>query len=89
MSWYVAEPKCYVRFGVYCLGALQFLFRYRKTGDIDASLEYLADKEYVLKKESPPYLEQERVRRYKLTPSGVDLPEGNVDADPGILLPRG
>ncbi|MDR2185443.1 MAG: hypothetical protein LBO80_07245 [Treponema sp.] len=69
---------------------LSIFFQYHKTGDIDASLEYLVDKGYVLKRESPhPYLEQELVRWYKLTPPGMDLLEGNVDADPGILIFRG
>jgi hypothetical protein len=67
------------------------LFQYHKTSDIATSLEYLVDKGYVLKKQhSHPFKEQEFVQWYKLTPQGVDLVEGNVDADPGILLlPRG
>jgi hypothetical protein len=76
--------------GVDRITVLSIFFQYHKAGDIDASLEYLVDKDYVLKKESPhPYLEQELVRWYKLTPAGVDLLEGNIPADPGILLPRG
>jgi hypothetical protein len=68
---------------------LSILFQYHKADDITASLEYLADKEYVLKKESPhPYLERELIRWYKLTPRGVDLLEGSIGADPGILIPR-
>jgi hypothetical protein len=69
---------------------ITILFQYHKTGDITASLEYLVDKEYVLKKEHPhPFMEQELVRWYKLTPHGVDLLEGNIAADPGVLIPRG
>jgi hypothetical protein len=69
---------------------ITILFQYHKTDDIAASLEYLADKEYVLKKEHPhPFMEQELVRWYKLTPRGMDLLEGNIGADPGILVPRG
>jgi hypothetical protein len=75
--------------GVDRITVLSIFFQYHKTVDIDASLEYLADKGYVLKKESAhPYLEQELIRWYKLAPGGVDLLEGNVDADPGILVPR-
>jgi len=65
-------------------------FQYYKTKDISASLEYLADKEYVLKKESPhPFLTQETIRWYKLAPKGMDLWEGNIEPDPGVLIPRG
>jgi hypothetical protein len=66
------------------------LFQYHKTSDIATSLEYLADKNYVLKKEHPhPFKEQEFIQWYKLTPLGVDIVEGNIPADPGILIPRG
>jgi hypothetical protein len=69
---------------------ITILFQYHKTGDIATSLEYLVDKGYILKKEHPhPFMEQELVRWYKLTPAGVDLVEGNIPADPGILVPRG
>jgi hypothetical protein len=69
---------------------MSVFFQYHKTEDISASLEYLADKEYVLKKERPhPYLKQETVKWYKLTPKGVDLLDGNITADPGILIQRG
>ena len=69
---------------------LSIFFQYHKTEDISASLEYLTDKEYVLKKELPhPYLKQEAIRWYKLTPKGIDLMDGNIPADPGILVPRG
>jgi hypothetical protein len=69
---------------------ITILFQYHKTSDITASLEYLADKGYVLKKEHPhPFMEQELVQWYKLTPHGVDLLEGNIAADPGVLVPRG
>jgi hypothetical protein len=69
---------------------ITILFQYYKTSDITASLEYLVDKEYILKKEHPhPFMEQELVRWYKLTPKGMDLLEGNISADPGILVLRG
>jgi hypothetical protein len=56
---------------------MSIFFQYYKTGDISTSLEYLADKEYVLKKESShPYLEQELVQWYKLSPKGMDLLRG-------------
>jgi hypothetical protein len=69
---------------------ITILFQYHKTSDITASLEYLVDKGYVLKKEHPhPFTEQELIQWYKLTPQGMDLLEGNIGADPGILVPRG
>ena len=69
---------------------ITILYQYHKTGDIATSLEYLVDKGYVLKKEHPhPFMERELVQWYKLTPGGVDLVEGNIPADPGILVPRG
>jgi len=69
---------------------LSILFQYHKTDDILTSLEYLTDKEYIKKKEHPhPFLKQEKILFYKLTPKGIDLLEGNVDSDPGILIQRG
>jgi hypothetical protein len=65
------------------------LFQYHKTDAIATSLEYLTDKGYILKKEhAHPFKEQELVQWYKLTPEGVDLVEGNISADPGILVPK-
>ncbi|MDR2924279.1 MAG: hypothetical protein LBU85_13205 [Treponema sp.] len=69
---------------------VSILFQYHKTEDISSSLEYLVDKEYVLKKEHPhSYIRQEIITWYKLTPKGIDLLEGNIDPDPGILIQRG
>jgi hypothetical protein len=69
---------------------ISILFQYHKTGDIQTSLEYLTDKEYVIKKEHPhPYLKQEKIQWYKLSPKGIDLLDGNMPDDPGILVPRG
>jgi hypothetical protein len=70
--------------------AVSVLYRYHKTEDIHASLEYTADKGCVEKKQQPhPFLEREFVRWYKLKPAGIDLLEENVDPDPGILIQRG
>jgi predicted transcriptional regulator len=69
---------------------VSILFQYHKTEEISSSLEYLVDKEYVLKKEHPhSFLTQETIKWYKLTPKGIDLLEGNVNPDPGILIQRG
>lgn len=68
---------------------MSILFQYHKVDDILTSLEYLIDKEYVLKKEHPhPYLKQEKIQWYKLTPKGIDLLDGSIPDDPGILIPR-
>jgi len=76
--------------GVDEITVISILYQYHKTEDIHASLEYLADKDYVEKKQQPhPFLEREFVRWYKLKPKGVDLLEGNIDPDPGILIQRG
>lgn len=76
--------------GVDEITVISILYQYHKTEDICASLEYLADKDYVEKKQQPhPFLKQEYVRWYKLKPKGIDLLEGNIDPDPGILIQRG
>jgi hypothetical protein len=66
---------------------ISVLYHYHKVEDIEEAVEYLTDKEYIQKKESPhPYREQEQMKWYKLSPKGVDLVEGNIEPDPGILL---
>ena len=67
---------------------ISILFQYHKAEDISASLEYLIDKGYAIRKEYPhPYVIQEVIHWYKLSPSGMDLLEGNISNDPGILIP--
>ena len=76
--------------GVDEITMISILYQYHKTEDIQASLEYVVDKDYVEKKQQPhPFIEQNHVRWYKLKPKGVDLLEGNIDPDPGILIQRG
>ncbi|MCL1813401.1 MAG: hypothetical protein FWG29_07750 [Treponema sp.] len=66
------------------------LFQYHKTDEISASLEYLVDKGYAEKKQVPhPYMEQETLQWYKITPQGIDLIECSIPDDPGILIQRG
>jgi len=66
------------------------LYQYHKTEDIHASLEYIVDKGYAEKKQQPhPFMEHKRIQWYKLKPSGIDLLEGNIEPDPGILIQRG
>ena len=76
--------------GVDEITVISVLYQYHKTEDIHASLEYVVDKGYIEKKQQPhPFMEREYVRWYKLKPHGVDLLEGNIDPDPGILIQRG
>jgi len=76
--------------GVDEITIISVLYQYHKTEHIHATLEYIVDKGYVEKNQHPhPFMEQEHVRWYKLTPNGVDLLEGNIDPDPGILVQYG
>jgi hypothetical protein len=69
---------------------ISILYQYHKPDDILSSLEYVVDKDYVERKEhSHPFMKQEFVRWFKLKPKGVDLLEGNIEPDPGILIQRG
>ncbi len=69
---------------------ISILYQYHKTEDIAASLEYLVDKSYAERKQFPhPYMKQEILQWYKITPRGIDLLECNIEADPGILIQRG
>ena len=73
--------------GIEKTSIISILFQYHKTDDISASLEYLVDKEYAVKKEYPhPFVVQEMIHWYKLSPRGIDLLEGNIQEDPGILI---
>jgi len=66
------------------------LFQYHKPDEIRASLEYLIDTGFISLNELPhPVFEQEKVQWYKLSPTGVNLLEGNIKEDPGILIQRG
>ena len=65
------------------------LFQYHKPEDIRAALEYLIDTGFVLLNERPhPVFEQEKVQWYKLSPAGINLIDGNIKEDPGILIQR-
>ena len=62
---------------------------YDKTDDIVKSAAYLVDKGFVQKTQVPhPYKEGMKITYYKITPKGLDLIEGNAEADSGILVPR-
>jgi len=61
-------------------------YEYHKYNGIMQSLEYLADKGYVLcKKISHPYKSNETLSMYKISPAGIDLIEGTT-IDPGVAI---
>ena len=63
-------------------------YQYEKVDDIEKSIHYLVDKNLVSKTVSPhPFKEQKTIEYYKITPEGLDLVEGNVSNDPGIIIP--
>jgi hypothetical protein len=69
---------------------VSIFYQYHRTEDIYASLEYLACKKYIERKEQPHlYLEQEKLKWYKLTALGIDLIEGSIPDDPGVVVQRG
>jgi len=76
--------------GVDEISIISILYQYHKTEDVKASLEYVVDKGYVERKQQPhPFMEHSIVRWYKLKPHGIDLLEGTIDSDSGILIYRG
>lgn len=76
--------------GVELSSILGILFEYHKSVDIASSLEYLTDKEYIIRNTKPhDYIENAKFTWYKISPKGIDLMEGNIDNDPGILIPKG
>lgn len=73
--------------GVERITLLGIYYQYEKIEDIDKSLEYLAEKGYVSKKENPhPYKINKKTVFYKITPAGIDLIEGTKN-DSGVLIP--
>ncbi|CEM62195.1 MULTISPECIES: hypothetical protein [Treponema] len=62
-------------------------YEYNETEEIKMSTEYLTEKGYTEKKEVPhPYKEKQKVRWFKITAKGIDLLEGNISKDAGIVL---
>lgn len=65
---------------------ISIFYEYHRHAEITASLEYLADKEYVSRKEIPhQYKPLEKIKLYKISPKGIDLMEGLIE-DPAILV---
>ena len=61
---------------------------YETIEDIERSVEYLCDKGYCNKTQSPhPYKSNMTITYYKITPSGLDLIDGNIAPDSGIVIP--
>ena len=69
---------------------VSIFYQYHHVDAIIEALEYLSDKKYLLKKEvAHPYTEKEKICWYKILPEGIDLFDGNITQDPGIVIPRG
>ena len=66
----------------------QTYFQYYRTEDIDRILEYLVEKNYVEEETvQPPNTMFETVKRYKISPAGIDLLDGTI-ADAGVIFVR-
>lgn len=66
---------------------LHAYYDYNRQQDILRALAYLCEKEYVEKKEANhPYREDAKVRWWKITAKGIDLLEGAIEKDAGVLL---
>jgi predicted nucleotidyltransferase len=64
-------------------------YQYHKVELIKAALEYLTDKGYISKKELPhPYQLDEKLFVFKILPLGIDLMEGTIPSDLGVVVPR-
>lgn len=63
-------------------------YQFDKIEEIDKSLEYLFEKKYISKIESPhPYKRDKKITYFKITPEGIDLIDGTVAQDPGVVIP--
>ncbi len=63
-------------------------YQTEKVDNIIKELEYLTDKEYLTQTKIPhPYKQNRFIINYKITSKGIDLCEGSLDCDPGIIIP--
>jgi DNA-binding PadR family transcriptional regulator len=61
-------------------------YQYYKPVDIRRALGYLVDSGYLERTKDPhPYLRLEKINRYKITPKGINLLEGDA-CDIGIVV---
>lgn len=59
-----------------------------KVDNIIRELEYLTDKGYIQQKKTPhPYKQNRFIINYKISPTGIDLCEGSITCEPGIIIP--
>lgn len=73
--------------GITELDVVGIYYQYHQVDDIKRELQYLADKEYCSKTEYPhPYKKGETIITYKLLPQGIDLINGDIPSDPGIIV---
>jgi len=61
-------------------------YQYHKPSEIRRSLQYLVDSGYLNKTKDPhPYMRLEKITRYKISPKGINLLEGDA-CDVGIVV---
>ncbi len=61
-------------------------YQYYKPSEIRKSLQYLVDSGFLAKSKDPhPYLRLEKITRYKISPKGINLLEGDA-CDVGIVV---
>lgn len=74
--------------GLERINLISIYYQTDKVDDIEKSLEYLCDKKYILKKELPhPLKENEKIVSYKILPLAIDLIEGTIEKDSGVVIP--
>jgi hypothetical protein len=74
--------------GLERINLIGIYYQFDKVDDIEKSLAYLCDKKYILKKVYPhPCKENEQLVSYKILPLGIDLIEGSIEKDPGVVIP--
>lgn len=61
-------------------------YQYYKPAEIRKSLQYLVDSGYLTRSKDPhPYLRLEKINRYKISPKGTNLLEGDT-CDVGVVV---
>ena len=74
--------------GLERINLISIYYQTDKVYDIEQSLAYLCAKKYILKKELPhPLKENEKIVSYKILPLGIDLIEGTIEKDSGVVIP--
>ena len=75
--------------GIEETGMVGIYYQYDKVDDIICAAAYLCDKGLVRKTDTPhPYKKSQKITCYKITARGIDLLDGTVAAEAGIIVPR-